>query len=41
MKPGDEFHGNYKSMWIKEKEVPGQLFSVECSTRPVARPFAR
>eukprot|EP00439_Symbiodinium_sp_Y106_P037498 s6842_g4.t1 len=29
MKPGDEFYGSYKSM-IKDKEVPGQLFSVEC-----------
>ena len=32
MKPGDEFHGNYKSMWIKEQEIPGQLFSVEKPT---------
>ena len=29
MRPGDEFYGNYKSMMIKDKEVPGQLFSVE------------
>ena len=29
MRPGDEFHGNYKSMVIKDKEIPGQLFSVE------------
>ena len=29
MRPGDEFHGSYKSMMIKDKEVPGQLFSVE------------
>ena len=32
----DEFHGKYKSMWIKEKEVPGQLYSVEKPT--VVRP---
>ncbi|CAE7404103.1 GIP [Symbiodinium sp. CCMP2592] len=32
LKPGDEFYGKYKSMWFKEKEVPGQLFSVEKPT---------
>ncbi|CAE7240501.1 unnamed protein product [Symbiodinium sp. CCMP2592] len=32
MKPGDEFYGKYKAMWLKEKEVPGQLFSVEKPT---------
>ncbi|CAE7553512.1 GIP [Symbiodinium sp. CCMP2592] len=32
MKPGDEFYGKYKSMWFKEKEIPGQLFSVEKPT---------
>ncbi|CAE7228572.1 unnamed protein product, partial [Symbiodinium sp. CCMP2456] len=29
MKPGDEFYGNYASMWVNGKEVPGQKFSIE------------
>eukprot|EP00439_Symbiodinium_sp_Y106_P027774 s2669_g3.t1 len=36
MKPGDEFHGNYKSMWVNEQEMPGQVYSVEKPT--VVRP---
>ncbi|CAE7215856.1 GIP [Symbiodinium sp. CCMP2592] len=32
MKPGDEFYGKYKAMWFREKEIPGQLFSVEKPT---------
>ncbi|CAE7459357.1 unnamed protein product, partial [Symbiodinium sp. CCMP2456] len=28
-KPGDEFYGNYASMWVNGKEVPGQKFSIE------------
>ena len=29
MKPGHEFYGNYASMWVNGKEVPGQKFSIE------------
>ncbi|CAE7940178.1 unnamed protein product, partial [Symbiodinium necroappetens] len=29
LKQGDEFKGNYCSMWVNEREVPGQKMSVE------------
>ncbi|CAE7191630.1 unnamed protein product [Symbiodinium sp. KB8] len=33
LKEGDEFKGNYCSMWVNEREVPGQKMSVEVPTK--------
>ena len=33
LKQGDEFKGNYCSMWVNEREVPGQKMSVEIPAR--------
>ncbi|CAE7605330.1 unnamed protein product [Symbiodinium sp. CCMP2592] len=40
MKPGDEFHAKYHSMWFKEKEIPGQpVSSSSTSSRRVLQGF--